>query len=129
MRRNAERKEEYLAGKADPVKKSDTSLEVETSSNVATSFRCDQREQSFKTGNGLKIHIGKTNKDLILQTDGHTEEITADIAVKTLDVKKYGSKDSETQTRPPVEKVQKEIIQEPFKLDGVGPVDNRPSTD
>ena len=60
----------------DPVKKMDTSLEVKTSSKVVTSFQCDPCDQHFKTGKGLKIIIGKTHKDLILQTDGHLDEIT-----------------------------------------------------
>ena len=58
--------------------------------------------------------MGKTHKDIIPQTDGHIDEITADVAVQTLDVTK--SKDSETQTEPPVEEVMEEVMQEPFHL-------------
>ena len=53
-------------------------------------------------------------KHRIYQLDGHIDEITADVAVQTLDVKK--SKDSVTQTEPQFEEVKEDALQEPFKL-------------
>ena len=78
--------------KSEALKKSDNNLEVETSSQVET-FQCDQCDHSFKTENGLKIHIGKTHKDLIPQLDGQTEDITTGLVVKT-------DKEAEVQTEP-----------------------------
>ena len=74
------------------MKKSDNNLEVETSSQVET-FQCDQCDHSFKTENGLKIHIGKTHKDLIPQLDGQTEDINTGLVVNT-------DKEAEVQTKP-----------------------------
>ena len=111
MRRNARRKEEFLARK-----KSETSLKVEASSPVVETFQCDQCAQSFKTKKGLGIHIGKAHMETIPQTDGHTDDITADVAVQTSDVKPKDFKDNGTQTDSPLKKVQDEIRLEPFKL-------------
>ena len=86
------RKEEFIKRKLEALKKSENNLEVETSSQVET-FQWDQCDHSFKTENGLKIHIGKTHKDLIPQLDGQPEDITTDLVVKT-------DKEAEVQIEP-----------------------------
>ena len=58
--------------------------------------------------------MGNAHKDIIPQTDGHIDEITADVAVQTLNVTK--SKDSVTQTETVFEEVKEDVLQEPFEL-------------
>jgi hypothetical protein len=102
MRRNARRKEAFLKRKSEALKKSDNNLEVETSSQVEI-FLCDQCDQSFKTKNGLRIHVGKSHKDNIPQLDGQNEDITADLVLQTCPIKKPEAIKSETQTDSPCE--------------------------
>ena len=89
-RRNVKRKKEFIKRKSEALKKNDNNWEVETSSQVGT-FQCDQCDHLFKIENRFKIHIGKTNKDLIPQLDGQTEDITTGLVVKT-------DKEAEVQT-------------------------------
>ena len=91
-RRNVRRKEEFIKRKSEALKKIENNLEVETSSQVET-FQCDQCDHLFKTENRLKIHIGKTHKDLIPQLDRQTDNITTGLVVKT-------DKEAEVQTEP-----------------------------
>jgi hypothetical protein len=87
LRRSTRRREEFLKRKSEAVKNSDTHLEVDKSSQVKTS-QCDQCDQSFRTENGLSIHIGKTHKDKICQLEGLIEKVTDETAVKACDVTK-----------------------------------------
>ena len=84
------------------MKKSDNNLEVETSSQVEI-FLCDQCDQSFKTKNGLRIHVGKSHKDNIPQLDGQNEDITADLVLQTCPIKTPEAIQIETQTDSPCE--------------------------
>ena len=87
IRRNFRRKEAFLKKKAETGKNNGTQLEVEIPVQV-TYYKCDQCEQTFKTENGMKIHVGKTHKDTIPQLDGNIEKIATDEVVQTLDVEK-----------------------------------------
>ena len=97
MRRNVRRKEDFLKRKSEASKKSDNNLEMEPSSQEVI-FQCDQCDQSFKTSNGMKIHVGKTNKDIIPQLDGQTDDIAASLVVKTCVTKQPEAIERETQT-------------------------------
>ena len=79
-------------------------------------MNCSQCDFKFKNEKGLNIHIGKAHKDTIPQTDGHTDDIAADVAVQTSDVKPKDVQDNGTQTDSPLEKVLDEKPQEPFEL-------------
>ena len=58
LRRNLQRKEMFLKQKCEDSKdKEATSLEEIT-------FQCEHCANTFKTENGLKIHVGKSHKDL-----------------------------------------------------------------
>ena len=94
MRRNERRKKDYPKRKSEASKKSDNNLKMEPSSQEVI-FQCDQCDQSFKTSNGMKICVGKTNKDIIPQLDGQTEDIAANLVVKTCVT---NQPESETQT-------------------------------
>ena len=58
LRRNLRRKEEFLK------QKRETSKDMETSCLADGTFQCEHCDNKFKTENGLKIHIGKSHKDL-----------------------------------------------------------------
>ena len=62
---------------------------------ICLNLKCDQCEYTNSTARGLSQHTRMKHR--ISQLDGHIDEITADVAVQTLDVKK--SKDSVTQTK------------------------------
>ena len=63
-----------------------------------------QCDQSFKTSNGLKIHVGKTYKNIIPQLDGQPDDIAASLKVKTCVTKQREAIKSETQTDSTYEK-------------------------
>ena len=75
---------------------------------ICLNFKCDQCEYTNITARGLSQHTRMKHR--ISQLDGHIDEITADVAVQTLDVKNY--KDSVTQT----EEVKEDEMKEPFEL-------------
>ena len=79
---------------------------------ICLNLKCDQCEYTNSTARGLSQHTRMKHR--ISQLDGHIDEITADVAVQTLDVKK--SKDSVTQTEPLFEEVKEDVMQEPFEL-------------
>ena len=58
LRRNLQRKEQFLK------QKSETSSDKEATSLAEATFQCEHCESSFKTENGLKIHVGKAHKAL-----------------------------------------------------------------
>ena len=61
LKRNAKRREEFLAKK--PAKESSVLTGLESNQNQCEAFQCDQCNSSFKTVNGLKIHKGKSHKE------------------------------------------------------------------
>ena len=79
------------------MKKSDNNFKVEPSSQVVL-FQCDQCDQSLKTSNALKVHLGKTHKDIIPQLDAQTDNIAASLVVKTCVTKQPDAIESKTQT-------------------------------
>ena len=58
LRRNQRRKQEFQK------QKSESACDLDITSQAMNTFKCDQCENSFKTDNGLKIHIGKAHKVL-----------------------------------------------------------------
>ena len=58
LRRNLRRKKEFLK------QKSETSNDLEATSVAEANFHCEHCASSFKTENGLKIHVGKSHKAL-----------------------------------------------------------------
>ena len=58
MRRNFQRKKEFLK------QKRETSSDKDATSLEEATFQCEHCESSFKTENGLKIHVGKSHKAL-----------------------------------------------------------------
>ena len=69
MRRNLERKEDYLKRKE--AEEKENSTDMEPSSQVKKTFKCSQCDNDFKSENGLKIHIGKAHKS----SDPPTEKL------------------------------------------------------
>ena len=61
QRRNARRKEEFLRKKK-ASQESDSIVDLERSSLVENSYKCNLCEKSFSTEPGLKIHKGKSHK-------------------------------------------------------------------
>ena len=64
LRRNAERRKEFLAKKA--TSKPSVAPDLESSQKQmkqGVAFLCDQCDANFKTENGLKIHKGKSHKE------------------------------------------------------------------
>ena len=70
---------------------------MEPSSQVVF-FQCDQCDQSFKTSNGLKIHVEKTLKGIIPQLDEQPGDLAASLIMKTCVTKQPKTIESETQT-------------------------------
>ena len=65
VKRNARRRSEFLARKRMEVAASkETQADVEYTQQMPqrAPFPCDQCDLGFKTGNGLKIHVGKSHK-------------------------------------------------------------------
>ena len=65
VKRNARRRSEFLARKRMEVAASkETQADVEYTQQMPqrAPFPCDQCDSGFKTGNGLKIHVGKSHK-------------------------------------------------------------------
>ena len=60
LKRNAKRREEFLAKKS--TSKSSVLSGLESNQKQCEAFQCDQCNSSFKTVNGLKIHKGKSHK-------------------------------------------------------------------
>ena len=58
LRRNAKRREEFLAKKSTLE-----SSGLESNRKQCEAYQCDQCDSSFKTVNGLKIHKGKSHKE------------------------------------------------------------------
>ena len=63
LRRNLKRKQEFLKQKGAP-EETDANTDLETPSQEDHCFKCNLGENSFQTGNGLKIHRGKAHKKL-----------------------------------------------------------------
>ena len=63
VKRNAKRKEEFLAKKNTPVSSVENQADLEANQQVA--FKCDQCDAVFKTRNGMKIHIGRSHKEAL----------------------------------------------------------------
>ena len=61
LKRNAKRREEFLAKKSTSASSVLTGLE--SNQKQCETFQCDQCNSSFKTVNGLKIHKGKSHKE------------------------------------------------------------------
>ena len=61
LRRNAKRREEFLAKKS--TLESSVITGLESSRKQREAYQCDQCDSSFKTVNGLKIHVGKSHKE------------------------------------------------------------------
>ena len=61
MKRNAKRREEFLAKKSTSASSVLTGLE--SNQKQCETFQCDQCNSSFKTVNGLNIHKGKSHKE------------------------------------------------------------------
>ena len=61
LRRNAKRREEFLAKKS--TLESSVITGLESSRKQCEAYQCDQCDSSFKTMNGLKIHKGKSHKE------------------------------------------------------------------
>ena len=64
LKRNAKRREEFIAKKSESEAASLTGLESNQKlMKQLQAFKCNQCESSFKTENGLKIHTGKSHKE------------------------------------------------------------------
>ena len=63
LRRNAKRREEFLKKKTSS--EAATATGMETNQKQDKAFQCDQCDATFKTENGLKIHIGKSHKEAL----------------------------------------------------------------
>ena len=63
LKRNAKRQEEFLKKKTSS--EAVTSTGMETNQKKDKAFQCDQCDATFKTENGLKIHIGKSHKEAL----------------------------------------------------------------
>ena len=61
LKRNANRREEFLAKKS--TSESSLVTALESNQKHCEAFQCDQCNSSFKTMNGLKIHKGKSHKE------------------------------------------------------------------
>ena len=61
LRRNAKRREEFLAKKS--TLESSVITGLESNRKQCEAYQCDQCDSSFKTVNGLKIHVGKSHKE------------------------------------------------------------------
>ena len=61
LRRNANRRKEFLAKKA--TSESSVVTDLESKQKQCAAFQCDQCDANFKTENGLKIHKGKSHKE------------------------------------------------------------------
>ena len=61
LRRNAKRREEFLAKKS--TLESSVITGLESNGKQCEAYQCDQCDSSFKTVNGLKIHVGKSHKE------------------------------------------------------------------
>ena len=65
QRRNAKRRKEFLIKKSTSESTSTTGLEPnQKSKKQGKGFQCDQCDLDFKTENGLKIHKGKSHKEV-----------------------------------------------------------------
>ena len=62
MRRNMKRKQEFLRKKESSVQESNINSDLEGTSQVENSFKCDLCERVCKSENDLKIHKGKVHK-------------------------------------------------------------------
>ena len=60
LKRNAKRREDFLAKKS--TSESSVVTALESNQKECEAFQCDQCNSSFKTVNGLKIHKGKSHK-------------------------------------------------------------------
>ena len=58
LRRNARRRKEFLEKKQNPV------TDIPSEVAEAKGFKCEQCENIYKSENGLKIHVGKTHKNV-----------------------------------------------------------------
>ena len=63
QRRNARRREEFLKRKLNPVAPLPSALDTQAVVE-ANEFKCSQCDNVFKSENGLKIHVGKTHKNV-----------------------------------------------------------------
>ena len=68
LRRNERRRAEFVKNKleastSDALQSEHVSVE-EAVEKIEKAFKCDQCENSFKSENGLKIHVGKSHKNL-----------------------------------------------------------------
>ena len=61
LRRNAKRREEFLAKKS--TLESSVITGLDSNRKQCEAYQCDQCDSSFKTVNGLKIHVGKSHKE------------------------------------------------------------------
>jgi len=61
LRRNLKRKEEFLKRKSSEPE-TETIIDLESSSQVETRFKCNLCEKVFNTEPGMKIHKGKAHK-------------------------------------------------------------------
>ena len=65
LRRNAKRRKEFLIKKSTSESTSATGLEPnQKTKKQGKGFQCDQCDFDFKTENGLKIHKGKSHKEV-----------------------------------------------------------------
>ena len=67
-KRNARRKQEFLAKKNTPASSVEIQADLETNQQALekkATFKCDQCDSVFKTRNGLRIHIGKSHKEAL----------------------------------------------------------------
>ena len=65
QRRNAKRRKEFLIKKSTSESTSATGLESnQNTKKQGKGFQCDQCDLDFKTENGLKIHKGKSHKEV-----------------------------------------------------------------
>ena len=62
LRRNARRRAEFLDKKRHPSSSMDTTPEKAAETRDKKAFKCDQCDSNFNSGNGLKIHVGKSHK-------------------------------------------------------------------
>ena len=115
LRRNIQRKREFLK------QKSEISNDMEATSLPEPTFQCEHCENSFKTENGLKIHIGKSHKDLKSSlTPEKVRDTTKEPSLTVSPVRDTGREEIQTEegeeTPPPVEV---EIVQRTFSVESL----------
>ena len=102
-------------------KKSETSCDMETTSQEEATFQCEHCANSFKTENGLKIHIGKSHK--ALKANVSPEKVRDNTLETSLTVSPARDTRREEKETEDVEKAQplleEQIVQRHFSVESI----------